>query len=241
MLNKLKTIDKKIIISGIIGIIIVIVGIIVIINLFFAKEELSNKKIKEDVYIYFQQEKFDFKGNITLNHDENITNIRFNNRKTKLFSEPIYYANKKDIIIPVKYSVVSTSDGIQKLVNHYTELKNIDGEFYLTGNDLKYKLSNKHFLFDGSDYYIFLDNGTVTFGDQIIPFTPLSYANYIFDTKELYVYNYEEDKVYYFENVEGNIFAQTENYKANIYADTIIINGKDKLLMKNFDYLKKLK
>ena len=237
----MKNLNKKTLMSIGIALLIIILGIIVTINILMAKKELDTFKIKdEDIYIYFSEEKFEFNGNVYLDHDNNITNIKVNNKKTKLYSEPIYYKNEKKIIIPVNYSIVSTLDGVQKKVSYYTVLKNIDDDYYLTGRKLDYKISN-NFLYDGSDFYIFINNANVKFDNQSIEISPLSYVNYIYDSKELYIYNYELDEVYHYENVNGEVFVINEDFKVNLSADTIVINGKDKLLMKNFNYLKKLK
>ena len=69
----------------------------------------------------------------------------------------------------------------------------------------------------------------------------MSFVNYVYDSRELYIYNYDEKKIYYFDNISGNVFVSNDLYKVNLRADSLEINGKNKLLMKNFDYLKKLK
>lgn len=227
--------------SIILGAIIIILVAVVIVNLFFINKDLNSKKIKnEDVYVYFGDEKFDYKGNITLDHEGKITNIKFDNKKVTLYSEPIYYAKKGKVILPVPYSVVNTSVGLQNKVMYYTEIVSRDGYYYLVNNELDYKLNN-NFLFDGSDMYIFIQSSKVTFGDKEIEISPLSYVNYVFDTKDLYIYNYETKKIEYYENVDQDVFVSNKNYKVNLSSDNIIINEKQKLLMKNFDYLKKLK
>lgn len=227
--------------SIILGAIIIILVAVVIVNLFFINKDLNSKKIKnEDVYVYFGNEKFDYKGNITLDHEGKITNIKFDNKKVTLYSEPIYYAKKEKVILPVPYSVVNTSVGLQNKVMYYTEIVSRDGYYYLVNNELDYKLNN-NFLFDGSDMYIFIQSSKVTFGDKEIDISPLSYVNYVFDTKDLYIYNYETKKIEYYENVDQDVFVSNKNYKVNLSSDNIIINEKQKLLMKNFDYLKKLK
>ena len=227
--------------SIILGAIIILLVAVVVVNLFFINKDLNSKKIKnEDVYVYFGDEKFNYKGNITLDHEGKITNIKFNNKKVTLYSEPIYYAKKKRVILPVPYSVVNTSIGLQNKVVFYTEIVNIDDDYYLVNDELNYKLNN-HFLFDGADMYIFIQTSTVTFGDKEVEISPLSYVNYVFDTKDLYIYNYEKQKIEYYENVDQDVFVSNKNYKVNLSSDNLIYNDKQKLLMKNFDYLKKLK
>jgi len=237
----MKILKNKKVRTFLIGIVVFVLAIIVILNLFAVKKELSSKKIKnEDIYLYFGSEKFEYKGNITLDHENSITNIQFNNKDVTLFSEPIYFAKKEKIILPVAYSVVNANIGLQNKVGFYTEIVNRDGYYYLLNKDLDYKL-NDHFLYDGEDMYIFIQPSTVSFQDKKIEISPLSFVNYLFNTQELYIYDYKEDKVSYYEQVTDNVIVSNENYKINLSSDNIIYKDKEKLLMKNFDYLKKLK
>lgn len=241
MEKKEKKLTKKQIVPMIVGLLIIIVAAVIIINVFFVQKELSKKRLKEeDVYIYFDTEKYEFSGNITLDYDDHITNLTLDRSSTTLYSEPIYYAKKKKIIIPVNYNLVNGVTGIQNKVNYYTELSQEDEDFYLTGENLNYK-SNNSFLFDGSDFYIFMDDGKVMFDNQSVDITPLSYVNYIYDSKDLYIYNYNEDKVYYYDNVTTDVKLETAKYKLNLTADCLTINNKEKILMKNIDNLEKLK
>ena len=131
---------NKIIISIVVGLVVLIIVTIVIINAFFAKKELTTLKLqKEDVYIYFSEEKFDFKGNITLDYDNNITSITLDGKKTKLYNEPIYYSKKDELILPVNYSITfPASAGKQNKVNYYTSVKKIDDAYYLVGKKLNF-------------------------------------------------------------------------------------------------------
>ena len=229
-------------VSLIIGLLVFIVVSVVIISNIFARKELNTKKIKnEDVYIYFGKEKFDYSGNIVLEKDNSITSIKLNNKKISLYSEPIYYKSKKSIILPVAYSVCfPKSSGRQYKVQYYTEIQNVGEDYYLVNRNLNSMVTN-NFLFDGKDYYIFLSDVLIRFDNQEIPISSMSYVNYQYDTKDLYIYNFSEDKVYYYENVSTDVLATTDNYTINLSSDSILINNKNKLLMKNFDYLKKLK
>lgn len=236
-----KVLSNKKIVAIIISTLILLLLIMIILFLFAAKKDLNSKNIKDkDIYIYFGKEKFDFKGNITLDHDNKITNIKLNNKKVELYSEPIYYTKEKSVILPVDYSVVNTSLGIQNKISYYTEIVNRGDDFYLVNNELDYKLNN-NFLFDGCDLYIFIKPSKVTFNNEKIDISPLSFVNYVFDTRELYIYDYENDKIKYYDNVSTDVFVSNENYKINLSSDNMIYKSKEKLLMKNFNYLKKLK
>ena len=238
----MKYIKKKWLFPMVAGLIVLIITVIVIVNLFFAEKELTTMKLNnEDIYIYFSEEKFDFTGNILLDYNNNITNISLDGNKTKLFSEPIYYSKRAEIILPVDYSITFPASAcVQKKVGYYSSIKKIDDDYYLNGNGVNQNISN-NFLFDGKDYYIFINDSKVLFGDNSYDISPLSYVNYVYDTKDLYIYNYDNDELYYFDNVDDNVYVENEYYKVNLTSDSVVVNGKDKLLMKNFDYLKKLK
>ena len=243
MIEKIKKMGKLRIvsISGI-SLLVIIIAVIVIFNLIFVNKELTTFKLsKEKVYIYFGEKKFKYTGNISLDYDNSIANIKLNDKEIILYSEPIYFQNKEELILPVTYSVVfAANNGVQNKVNYFTRLINNDNHFTLKNNDLNVPIENV-FLYDGSDYYIFIDDSLVSFLDKEINISPMSYVNYIYDTKELYIYNHDEDKVYYFENVTGDVFVYNDVYKVNLKSDSLLFKGKNKLLMKNFDYLKKLK
>lgn len=243
MIKRIKKMDKKKLIPmGVVGLITIVIAIVVIINLLFVKDDLKSFSFSnEKVYINFGEERFDFTGNISMDDKDNVANVTIDGKETKLFSEPIYYKKKDQIILPTPYSVVfPKSSGRQFKVNYFTMVKKSNDNFYLKNNDLSTNVNNT-FLFDGSDYYIFLNDSVVSFGDNEIEIGSMSYVNYIYDTKELYIYDYNDKKIYYFEDVTGNVFVSNDLYKVNLKSDTLEVNGKNKLLMKNFDYLKKLK
>ena len=88
---------------------------------------------------------------------------------------------------------------------------------------------------------IYADIDSIHFDNQEIPISSMSYVNYQYDTKDLYIYNFSEDKVYYYSDVSTDVLAKSNNFTIDLSSDSIILNNKNKLLMKNFDYLKKLK
>lgn len=233
--------NKKIVSLIFIGIIFIITMVSFVL-LYIANKELNTYDFKEaKMYIYFSEEKFDFLGNLKINHDNKVTSIKMDGEKVDLYSEPIYYADKKRLFFPVNYSIVTPLDmGKQYKVSYFSELLTEDEDYYLKQGEENIKVNNS-FFFDGEDYYIFINEGDVFFNDQAIHITPYSYVNYIYSKKKLYIYNYEEDKVYYYENVLDDVRFVAKEFEVNLSSDSLLLNGKNKLLMKNFSYLKKMK
>ena len=205
-----KIFEKKLpLLLSSIGIVFVAISVIAVISL--TKKDLEELIIENDeVYIYFGEEKFEFKSKATLDHDKGITSLLLDEKKVELQSEPIYYKKRVEALFPQKMSVVfPITNGMQKKVNYYTSIEKNGEDFYLKNKDLDYKISSS-FLYDGNDLYF-------------------------------YIYDYSQDNMMFFEQVNEDVYAISNNYKINISIDSLILNNKTKLLMKNLDYLKNLK
>ena len=120
-------------------------------------------------------------------------------------SKPLYIQegegdikNKKKVIFPKNMNVVFPKSSFKQYkVNYYTVLTKDNDDYKLTNKNLNYRISNS-FLYDGNDLYFFITEGTVTFSNQSIKIPPMSYVSYTYGNGELYIYNYDEDKVYYY-------------------------------------------
>ena len=63
-----------------------------------------------------------------------------------------------------------------------------------------------------------------------------------FDDGELYIYNYDEDKVYYYPAmIDGDVIYKNDIFELNISSDSVKSGTKNKLLRKNIDDLNRLK
>lgn len=222
---------------------ILIMLILVVISLFLAKKDLNEYKIRnEDIYMYFGEKKFEFNSDVILDKDNNITSLKTDNKKLNLYSEPVYIKNKKKVIFPKSMNVVFPKSSFKQYkINYYTVLTKDNEDYKLTNKNLNYRISNS-FLYDGNDLYFFITQGTVTFSNQSIDISPMSYVSYSYGNGELYIYNYTEDKVYYYPAmIDGDVIFKNEDFELNISLDSVKSSTKNKLLRKNVDDLNRLK
>ncbi len=221
------------------GLFLILLAVVIIV--FFVKENLNKYTIEEEeMYIYFDQAKFEFNTKITLDSSSGITKLEANGEEMDLESEPLYYKGIDKVIFPKEMAVVfPLSSGQQRKINEFTTLDASNGGMYLVNTNLNYPISNA-FLFDGNNLYFFLEDTTVKVGEIEITVPAFSYAIYNFN-KDFYLYHYEEDKMYYFANLDQDVLASTSSYTVNLTIDSIEYNGKSKLLLKNFSYLSNLK
>ncbi len=222
---------------------VLIMLLLVVISLFLAKKNLNEYKIKnENIYMYFGEKKFEFNSDVILDKNNNITSLKTDDKKLNLYSEPVYIKNKKKIIFPKSMNVVFPKSSFKQYkINYYTVLTKDDEDYKLTNKNLDYRISNS-FLYDGNDLYFFITKGTVTFSNQSIDISPMSYVNYSYGNGELYIYNYDEDKVYYYPAmIDGDVIFKNDDFELNISSDSVKSGTKNKLLRKNIDDLGRLK
>ena len=222
---------------------ILIMLLLVVISLLLAKKNLNEYKIRnENIYMYFGEKKFEFNSDVILDKDNNITSLKTNNKKLNLYSEPVYIKNKKKVIFPKSMNVVFPKSSFKQYkINYYTVLTKDNEDYKLTNKNLDYRISNS-FLYDGNDLYFFITEGTVTFSNQSIDISPMSYVNYSYGNGELYIYNYDEDKVYYYPAmIDGDVIFKNDDFELNISSDSVKSGTKNKLLRKNIDDLGRLK
>lgn len=222
---------------------ILIMLVLVVISVLFVKKDLNEYKIKnENIYMYFGEEKFEFNTDVVLDKDNNITSLKANNKKIDLYSEPVYIKNKKKVIFPKSMNVVFPKSSFKQYkINYYTVLTKDNEDYKLTNKNLNYRISTS-FLYDGNDLYFFITKGTVSFSNQSINISPMSYVNYSYGNGELYIYNYDEDKVYYYPRmIDGDVIFKNDAFELNISSDSVKNGTKNKLLRKNINDLDRLK
>lgn len=230
--------NKKVMV---LDILVIIAVIVVIVFAFNVRNEVTNYKVKnEKIYMYFGKERFDFKGSFTINTDKNITNIKLNGKNANLDYEPIYFADKKEVVFPKTMAIVfPLESGNTKKVTYYAKIKQDNDDIYLTNKIVNNRKLANTFLFDGNDLYFFIENVSVSFGNKKIDISPLSFVIYNSDN-ELYIYDYSSDKMYMYTNI-SNPIASNSNYKINLKEDTLLYKSKTQVLMKKMKYLKNYK
>ena len=221
------------------GAFVLLVG--VLLTVFEAKEELVQYSIKnESVYMIVAGEKFEYHSAITLDHEKNVTKLYINdNFEKNLNNEPIYYANKAEVIFPNHMSVIFPIEGrIQKKLNRYTVVNGEGLQALISNQGLKYALTDG-FLYDGKDIYFFVEDGTLSWGGQKIDISAMSFVSYYYND-DLYVYDYKTKTATVYEKVTDDVIATFETYSVNISYDSVAVGKDSFLLQKNIETLPQL-
>lgn len=218
-----------------ISIVAFIVLVVVLVIAFQAKEELQQFTVEsKELYTFAADHKLEYTGQLTLNHEDNVTKMTYNGEEVTFLSEPIYYKGQKKLVLPNKMSVVfPVANRNQYKINRFTVLDNEGIQLYARNVDLNYGLNNA-FIYDGYDVFVFIEAGTITYGDKTIEVSPMSFARCEY-RGALSIYNYEKDEMIYEEIVNENVIATFENYSIDLSNDLLIIYDEPSLLTRSVD------
>ena len=127
-------------------------------------EQYSTTK-DEEVFYYIDDILMEYKGKITLDRNNNITNISEDKGEWKNISEPIYFKNEKKVVFPNPMSIVIPAMGMkQRRLNYFTEVIQTETSTKLHNVNLDKTVANA-FLYDGVNTYFFLDDMVLEFND----------------------------------------------------------------------------
>jgi hypothetical protein len=214
---------------------VLLVGVLLM--TFRAKEELVQYSIEnENVYMYVQDARFDFNTKITLDHEEQVTNLHTLGTSMELNSEPLYFEEKEEAIFPKSMGIILPIEGqLQKKLNRYTVVNAEGIQPLLTNQGLKYALTNG-FMYDGGNLYFFVEKGTLTWGTESVELSPMSFVTCDY-YGDLSYYNYETKEVRLIENVKTDVVMNFERYKINLSYDTVEVGKNSFILQKNVEAL----
>ena len=226
--------------QNIIWIILLLAIIVAVMFLKFQKKVDEYKVETKSMYQYFTGFKIEYDGKIQLSkEDDRVTKITFGDDTVSLSSTPLYYVNEQKVLFPQTMSVVKPREGKQFKVNYYTiAYKDLDSYSVLDGTD-NTRLTNA-VIYDGVDLYFFMDDVTVSFGEESIPLNPLSYISVDTFNHTVEVYSYLQDECKVYENIMDDVIIQNDNYKMNASLDVMYYNDKSRLLIKDLSKLKHL-
>ena len=221
--------------------ILLFIAMILLFVLFYNANKTMNEFHVDDseLYTYFGRQKITYNSHITLTRNNYATEVKIDGDNSTLGTEPLYFKDNKKILIPNDMSIVSPLENMkQRKLNHYSIIESKERGSYLIKDGSNKEVSDL-FLYDGNDLYVFLKETNITFGDKNITISPMSFCLCVYND-ELYIYNYVEDKLYYYdlkEESDVNVFASNDSYTLNINFDYIKFNNKSILLNKKINSL----
>ncbi len=195
----------------------------------------------EKVYQYFFNQKYEYKASIGFNRKQEVVEFKTKDYDINFDSTPIYYQKQNKVIFPSNMSVVMpTLNCSEYLLAKYSLLQKNKGNYILKTEDYEGKLGH-YFLYDGNNLYFFLDEVTLTIGDDTIKLSPLSYVIADTEKSSISYYDKENDTAKTIETLNTDSVVETEYYKIYISIDQIDYYGEDVILTSKIDELNPIK
>ena len=196
---------------------------------------------KHDLYFYTLDVKFEYKGDIKIDKNNEITQLTVDSGENLyLDSTPIYFKDEIRTIFPKNMSIIFPISGQQHKVNFYAYIYNEVGELFLKDRNFK-KIVKDAILYDGKDIYYLIDKSTITFNEQTIELSPMSYIMVDVINDVIYIYDYDKDEMFSFTNLITDVIISTDMYKVNATLDLFYYNDTSRLLIRNVAQLSNLK
>lgn len=207
-----------------------------------ATREINEYKIQnEDVYMFFEDERFDYSTEMVLDRNDDVTSLKIDGQDVELYNELIYIKDKDEVILSSDMAVVFPLEGIkQKKANFFSKLVLDNNNTYLKKSDGSMFDMKDTFLYDGNDLYFFCDNVSIFIGSEEIKLPAFSYVICQYNGN-VYLLDYSTKNVKIYENNGNNVRATNGLYAINLSYDSVQFNDKNILLMKNVKNLKNVK
>ena len=219
-----------------------IVVVVVILSSHYVKKDIEQYSIRnKEVYTYIGGQKFTFKGKITLNRKNNVTDLELDGGRFELGREPLYVVGESTVIFPSNMSVVFPYSSLaQSKINYFTVLDGSSGQAVLSNTNLNNYILQSGFIFDGNNIYFFIKDTKLVFGDKSIDISAYSFVDCQYKgALEIFDYSKQTSTVY--EDVKEDAYVVEKDYKINLTHDSIEIGDTSVLLIKDIDKLGNLK
>lgn len=226
---------KTILIMSIIVIILIVVAGFII----YRHYKNLNKLTVEDyeLYQYFAGQRYDYKGEISITRNGEITTLKYKDIEIEADSTPIYFSNiDNEMLLPANMGLL-----IPRLINKNYKLPYFtriaveeltdETQAFLVYNDKK-EYIERSFLYDGNNLYVFIYETKVVIDGEEITLSPLSYITVNYQS-DIYYYNKKTDEYRIIETHTDDVIATFEGYKINLSTDMIMYDNNSKLLIKN--------
>ncbi len=235
MINKKRKVNFKF---------ITILSIILIVIVVFIFQSMIRKEDKlilneTDLYQYVEDNKVEYKGNVEIDKNNDITTISFDNmdKKVTLDTTPVYYVNEKKVILPKNMSIIFPKEGTQYKINYFTYLTMNDHNEVTIKDRTTKKMIEDCFIYDGKDIYLLIGNYKAKVEDKEFELSSLSYLRVDNLNGKIEVYDYAQDKMTII-NSDKELILTNDRVTINTTLDLFDNGEKSVLLIKLVDKLK---
>ncbi len=168
--------------------------------------------LKETVLVSSMGDNQEYFGKTRLRYQEKTGQAVLENqgRTLLLNGAPVYRMESGGLVLSTKMLYLNYTTDMIGRVNHFAQVSEAEGIASIVSGGRKEHQFNGGCLYDGDDTYIFLEPVTVTWGEERLRLSPLSYIA-VFNRQGFYYYSAEDRQAAYVSSEEETVQAAAEN------------------------------
>lgn len=192
----------------------------------------STYTISDPAYQYYAGSAFPIQNQASLQTDaDGSVVMNVNGEDQKVADLPIYYESRRSILLPEAMVFYVPREDFYAQAERFTEvLCEENGTVHFIKGE-KDNIVQNGFLFDGMDFYLFLEPVTLRFNGYTISLPALSYVEAIY-SGDVMVFNYETRECF-MESPTGDVLAEvvSGDYTISLLNDSITLYDGSKTLL----------
>lgn len=199
---------------------LLVIGIVLVVGLVFMFINKDNQyKFEGNITQYYAGQKYTISEEAHLSRAlEGVTELAQGGESREVTSQAFYEEDENKIILPVDMAYYDPRNEIIQKIDAFTEIT-VEDTGVLAVNGKKKCSLNQGFLYDGADYYIFLEDVTAKFNRYEYELSPMSYVEAIFQF-QVTAFDYAS-KEFLMEPTDTEVVVSTESgdYTVNLLSD----------------------
>lgn len=170
-------------------------------------------------------------GTVLRRTAEDVTLLNSQGSERELTSLPIYYQDRQIVTLPQTMAYYAPRSGTMGGLSYFTEIRFQTNGSLQAERDGKSANMEKGFLFDGKDFYLFLEPVELTFNGYQMELPAMSYVEAIYNG-DIMVFNYET-KEFFMEAPKTTVLASAGggDYEVSLLGDSLTTRDGSKTLL----------
>lgn len=199
----------------------------------FTVDKVSVYKIRDTAYQYYGGRTVHIESGAELRSGTDGTVFLKTGKQTTETTLPVYLENSRKVVLTSDMLYISPRIGGCSRAVHFSEVECKTNQMISVSRGGSKADTERGFLYDGEDFYLFLEPVTVNFNGYTMDLPALSYVEAVYGGYMM-LFNYDT-KEFFMELSDGTGSAQpaSGDYVISLLGDSMTLNNGNKLLLAN--------
>lgn len=199
----------------------------------FTVDKVSVYKIRDTAYQYYGGRTVRIESSAELRSGTDGTVFLKTGKQTTETTLPVYLENSRKVVLTSDMLYISPRIGGCSRAVHFSEVECKTNQMISVSRGGSKADTERGFLYDGEDFYLFLEPVTVNFNGYTMDLPALSYVEAVYGGYMM-LFNYDT-KEFFMELSDGTGSAQpaSGDYVISLLGDSMTLNNGNKLLLAN--------